>query len=315
MDIAKAGRRGRPRLTLAPNLESLEGRQLLAASAGQLRLQEISTNNYVELLITGTPQNDVVTIDDNGTGTAGNIRVTLADGTSYTSKQAISQVAFQGRRGNDQVTYNLNGDLVASRTVLIDLGAGDDQFTGNVKGAIDTSATFALEAFGDPGNDNMVINESGAVQAGTFFPYLEGNAGNDTLGYNAIGNISAGATVGPGMSGGVGNDTITANYAGVVNGTYLYNLTMDGGAGNDTLSNNAYVLAGSNGQLGANSSTKAVVQGGAGNDQIRDSVIVDPTATAVQVNMSVIGGAGSDTIHRTSNVTSDSSNENDAILT
>ena len=64
-----------------------------------------------ELLITGTKKNDGITISDNGTGTAGNIFVSLSDGQDFMSTGAVTEIAVQTGTGNDKVTYELDGNL------------------------------------------------------------------------------------------------------------------------------------------------------------------------------------------------------------
>jgi hypothetical protein len=301
-------------VALAPGLEHLEGRRLMTAGAARVRIREIVSDGTVELRVVGTNRDDVVRIDDNGSGQAGNVTVTLGDGRSYTSKKAISGIQVAGKKGNDQVTYNLTGDLVSARTVVATLGAGNDQFTASVDHAVQTTQMLDLEAFGEAGNDILAIRQAGPVTAGTVFPYLQGDAGDDTLSYTAVGDIGAGATVGPGLVGGDGNDTIALGFSGNVDGQLLYNSTIDGGPGDDSLGAQVAVGADSTGKVGTDSATTAVVQGGDGDDQIRFAVAVDPSATGVKVFGTAVGGAGTDTARRTSNVQGDPSTENDAIL-
>ncbi len=313
MDSMNTRSRRTNRVALAPSLENLEGRQLMTAMP-HVRFQEIVVGGAIELLIKGTKKADVIHIADNGSVATGNIRVTLGDGTVYTSKAAIKQIDVSAGAGNDQVTYNLTGDLVASRTVHIDLGAGNDQFAGQVTGNISTNGTLDLEVYGNTGNDTLSINQTGATKAGTFFPYLDGGAGNDTISFKSTGDIAVDGTVGPALLGGAGNDLITCDYAGVINGSYLYNMAIDGGDGNDNISVNVTPAASSTGKIGTSAVTPAVVSGGAGNDNIRFAVVVDPAHTALRVNALVIGSTGTDTIMRTKNVNSDLTNENDGII-
>ena len=67
-------------LSLA-RLESLETRCLLTAKMpAQITIQEVPStlvSGTTELVITGTKKNDGISISDNGTGTAGNIFVSL----------------------------------------------------------------------------------------------------------------------------------------------------------------------------------------------------------------------------------------------
>jgi hypothetical protein len=314
MDESKARTSRLHRVALAPCVEFLEGRRLLAAGAARIGIQERVSNGATELFIAGTNRADFIQINDNGSSTAGNITVSFADGSTYTSQGAISQIVVVGKGGNDQVSYNLTGTLVAARIVQVDLGAGSDQFTANVSGAIMNADGLDLEAYGDGGNDNLAIIQTGPILAGNFLPYLEGDAGNDTLTYSGTGAIAGGASSMPALSGGAGNDTITSTYSGTIIGNYIYNLSIDGGAGNDIITDNVAVGAGSTGTVGTDATTPAVVEGGPGNDQIRFAVVVDPTATAAQVNAVAIGDRGKDTVQRSASVQGDPSNESDALL-
>jgi Ca2+-binding RTX toxin-like protein len=302
------------RFATSLRLEPLEGRRLLAASASQVGIKEVATSGVVDLVITGTNKADVIGISDNGTGAAGNITVSLGGGRTYVSQSAITVIQVKGQGGDDQVSYDLNGDLTAARTVLVDLGAGNDQFTANLNGAVANPTGLDLEAYGDAGNDQMTINQSGASQAGNVIAYLDGGAGNDTLTYNGTGNIASGASLLPGLSGGAGNDTLKSSYAGVDDGNYIYNLSIDGGAGNDNISDDVHLLAGSTGTVGSGTATPAAVLGSAGNDQIRFAVEVDPGAAPAGVSAVVAGGTGKDTVQHTSNVLGDPTNEKDTFI-
>ena len=315
MEDSRGGTHRKRRIASAPSLEALEGRRLMAARGPTIRIQEGTANGVTELLITGTNKADVVHVADNGTGNAGNITVTLGDGTTYVSHGAVGVVEVEGKGGNDQVSYDLTGPLVATRSVLVDLGAGNDKFTGNVAGDINNADGLNLQVYGGAGNDAMSINQTGRTLQGTFIPYLEGDGGNDSLSFKSTGAIAPAAAVIPGLTGGAGNDTITSDYSGVINGNYIYNLAIDGGAGNDTIVDNINVAAGSSGTVGTDANTPAIVRGGAGSDNIRFTIKVDPSAVRTQVAAVVSGGAGKDTIQRTSNVTGDPTNEKDAIIT
>lgn len=290
----------------------------MAANAARIRIREIVSDGAVELRVVGTNRDDVVRIDDNGTGAAGNVTVSLSDGRIYTTKKAISLIQVAGKKGNDQVSYNLTGDLVSARAVVTTLGAGDDRFTASVDHAVRTTQMLDLEAYGEAGNDNLAIRQTGPVTGGIVFPFLQGDDGDDTLSYSAAGDIGVGATVGPGLVGGAGNDTIAIAYSGNVDGQFLYSSTIDGGPGDDNLDARVDVGPDSSGKVGTDTATTAVVQGGDGNDRIRFAVTIavadDPSATRAQSFTTAVGGAGTDSVLRTSNVPGDPSNENDAIL-
>jgi hypothetical protein len=314
MDESKTGIARRRHASKAPIVEALEGRRLMAAALSQPGIKEVARQGYTELDVVGTNKGGSITIDDNGSNAVGNISITLANGTSYTSKGAISVIKVQDGSGTDKVTYNLNGPLTAPESVLFNLGAGNDRFTANINGAVNAANGLDLEVFGGAGNDNLVVNQNGPTQAGSFVPYLEGDDGNDTLTYRGTGNIWTGASVTPEFAGGAGNDTIKATYSGEIDGNYIYNLSADGGAGNDSITENVFVAAGSTGSVGTSPATPAAALGGSGNDTIRFAVTVDPSVALAQVNAVVVGGAGKDTASRTSNVLGDKTNEKDITL-
>src|SRR5262245_15556862 len=99
------------RTAFTPDVDGLEEPRLMTAGANQIRLREVVSGTSNLLVITGTTRPDRVTIDDNGSSTAGNVKVSLGDGRTYDSQGAVTMIQFKGNRGSDQVTYNLNGDL------------------------------------------------------------------------------------------------------------------------------------------------------------------------------------------------------------
>ncbi len=304
---ARADRRGS---VAAQGPEALEGRRLMAAAVAQVNVLETTTNGAPTLVVRGTNRADAISVVDNGTGAAGNITVSYGNGQTYTSTTAVTAVEILGQGGNDQVSYTLAGNLAVARSVLVDLGAGNDHFTANIAGDISNAGGgLDLEAFGDAGNDVMAVNQTGSVAAGTFVPYLEGDAGNDTLSYAGTANIASGAALNPEFSGGAGNDTIVSTESGQIVGNYLYNLSADGGAGNDSITDTINVGAGSTGLIGTDATRPAVIEGGTGNDALRFVIHVDPAATATQVFAETDGGPGKDTAQQTTNVLSDKSNE------
>jgi hypothetical protein len=314
MDEGRARAVRRRRVAAGRGLEPLEGRRLLSAGGAQVGFREITSKGATALVITGTNRADFIAITDNGTAAPGNVTVALGDGRTYTSQAAITEVEVLAKGGDDQVSYTLAGDLTSYRAVLVDLGAGNDQFSANLAGAIANSDGLDLQVNGDSGDDTLTATQAGATEDGTAFVYLDGGSGNDTIAYNGTGVVATGATLVPGLSGGSGNDTIASNYSGQVNGTYTYNLAIDGGAGNDDLTDNIHVAAGSVGSVGSAGGTPAAVLGGPGNDQIHFNVAVDPSATQALVNAIAVGGPGKDVVQRTANVQGDSSNESDTVV-
>jgi hypothetical protein len=315
-------RRGR----WAPEVLPLEARQLMAANVGggAIRFREVGTGDAATLYVLGTNRDDVIRVEDNGSAGAGNITVVTGTGKTYTTRRAVAVVQVSGRNGNDQVGYNLNAPLIAPRSVLSFLGAGHDRFTGTVAQPVQTTKILDIEAFGDVGNDVLAVHQSGAVMAGTVFPFLDGGDGDDAIAYSLMGPVAAGATVGPGLLGGAGDDAIGLAYAGENDGQVLYNATIDAGDGDDVVDAAIAVAANSTGKLGIDAATPAIVQGGAGDDDLRVVVTVDPTATTTtstttkattaQVFAIAPGGEGRDTVRRTANVRGDLTSEIDAVV-
>lgn len=319
----------RSRRDFAPECGRLEGRRLMAAGLGRalnaIRVKEmVADDGSVELYIAGTQRNDVVEIRDNGTTDAGNITLTFGDGRTYTSKGAVDFVQFDGRRGNDQVTYHLTGDLMASRYVVATLGAGNDRFHAELDHSMRATGELQVEAYGGAGRDDLSLVQAGPTIAGKVVPYLQGDEGNDTITYAYNGTVAAGAIVAPGLVGGAGHDTLRLDYTGQVLGQLLYYYTMDGGTGNDTVTAQVRALAGSSGKIGNGADQKSIVQGGDGDDAVTYNLVVETTPTTDSagkdttirptVFASSLGGNGRDSVRRSSNVSGDTTNESDAIL-
>jgi hypothetical protein len=166
--------------SIAPRIETLEGRELLAAKlVPQITFNEfpVSTSQY-ELIITGTSKNDSVFVADNGTGSAGNMMVITGKGITYTSVHAISTLAVITGKGKDNVTYELQGDLAPKlkETVVATSGTGNIPFvdatkgggtlslTANVIGKITSTAGLAIAAYADPKSATTAnINGSGDI--------------------------------------------------------------------------------------------------------------------------------------------------------
>jgi hypothetical protein len=280
----------------------------------RVRVQEVVTNGVVELVVQGSRRADVIHIEDHGTNAAGNVSVKIQNGATYTSKRAVASIVVRGGMGRDQVRYDLTGPLVAPRSAVIALGGGADTFSGNITADIATAEALNLQGFGEAGNDRLDVVQTGSTLSGIFFPYLEGNGGKDAIGFKSTSAISLHATVGPALLGGAGNDWITAEYSGQIHGQYLYNNSLEGGLGDDKLSNVVHAHAGSFGKVGASRTTAALVAGGEGSDHILYSVSVEPSGTVLEVNASVSGGGGTDTIRRTGNVGIDATIEDDGVV-
>src|SRR5947209_1048535 len=108
---------------VTPRLESLEDRCLLACT--------VSVDSNGVLNITGDDTANSVQINDNGTGTTGNITV-ICDGMTTTPAAAVTQIKVNTLGGNDTVLYSLTGNLNGQTRLRVDLGTGNDNFAATV---------------------------------------------------------------------------------------------------------------------------------------------------------------------------------------
>ena len=123
MSMPAFGRSHLKKLILSNRIEMLEPRCLLNAKMpAQVTIQETPstlTAGTTELLITGTKKNDSISISDNGTGTAGNIFVSLGTGQDYMSTGAVTEISVPTGTGKDHVTYELDGNLQTPNQELV----------------------------------------------------------------------------------------------------------------------------------------------------------------------------------------------------
>ena len=139
----------------------------------QITIQELpnaADPGTTELLIVGTKGNDSVSISDNGTGTAGNMFVSLSGGRDYMSTGAVTAIDVVTGKGNDRVTYELDSNLQATNQELVLVGSGLKtgggavQFTVNIVGAILDGSNLLAVTVPDPKKlTTMTINDSGEI--------------------------------------------------------------------------------------------------------------------------------------------------------
>src|SRR5205823_8729941 len=136
--------------------EVLEDRTVLSVTFG---LSQSVLGGQV-LAITSNNARDVVTIDDDGTSNVGNIKLN-----GQTINANVSEVLFIGNGGNDSLTYNLNGDLQAARTVTANMGRDNDSFVANLNGNMLATPNgnlfkngLAINVSGGLGVDSLRVN-------------------------------------------------------------------------------------------------------------------------------------------------------------
>jgi hypothetical protein len=213
--------------------------------------------------------NDVHITDD---GTAAGLTV-IVDGQDYPLTGSVDTVRVLTHSGRDTVNYSVTGDYVGTtRTVEVLLGNGDDTFAADLGHGIDVDSSLTLRASGQNGKDNLSVTGPAAGDAAILAGRL---------------NVE--------LNGGNGKDVLSFTFAGEVDGSLDF--SADGGNGKDNISGDVAAAADSTG------SVKAHVLGGNGKDDLNLSVTGDGLDGLSDLDASIDGGHGKDSIQATDNVT------------
>jgi hypothetical protein len=204
----------RPPAPFVPRLEALEGRCLPAGCA-------ITVQPGGLLQVRGTNGNDNIQVIDNGTAGVNNV-VVVCQGHTMAPGAAITTVDVRTRRGNDHVTYILEGPMLTgvTRTVTADLGPGHDSFAAKLRASLLNRSSLTLNANGGGGGDKLSLL-----------------ADNTNIG------VAAGLIVN--LFGGAGSNLIQATYRGLLTGSLV--LFEKGRFGPDVISAQATLVTGSTG--------------------------------------------------------------------
>ncbi len=314
--IASRGKYRRNVLVCA-QIQSLEDRCLLSAKPpAQITIQEVPSSvnpGMSELLITGTKNNDGISINDNGTGTAGNIFVSLDDGRDYESVGAIDEIAVATGKGKDHVTYELDGNLQPGVNELVFLGSGlkkgggTVQLTVNVVGKIlDTSMLEIIGAPDPKKKTTMIVNDSGDIDGELIagIAPLTGSVARpgapELFTLNSTANIGSNGILDTGLRGASRNDVAAISYAGTNNGEIA--ITAVGDGGNDQLDADVYMAPGSTGTVGQSGGPS--VMEASGKSRLRFTVALGTdSTTATNVFAKVVALSRKVMTVRTANVT------------
>jgi Ca2+-binding RTX toxin-like protein len=239
------------------------GNDVLTGNGGNDLIQAGAAGN---LTASGGSGTDTLSVNDNGTGSAGvTVSLALQGGAQATGIGSYTLTGFEnlsGSNGNDTLTGDGFANLLAG-------DQGDDTLVGG--GGNDT-----LYGDGQVGTDSHGLGTSGPITTYTDVGLLGGVSGNDTL-EGGLGNDT--------LNGGGGTDT--ASYANAT-GSVTVDLTAGtatGADGNDTLTSIENVTgSGFIDQL-TGSAGDNILSGGGGND----------TLNGRAGNDTLIGGAGTDT--------------------
>ena len=169
-----------------PRLQAFDDRSMPSVTA-------VMIPNSGILTITGDAAANSITIQDGGQ--SGGVTV-VGDGQTYQFNETVRAIVVDTGDGNDVVSYNLLGTLVASRNIVLELGKGADTFTANLTGqTLAAGANLDISAYGRAGADTLLLNARGVnTGAGSILNvYFEGGAGKDriTLDYTP-GDMAAG---------------------------------------------------------------------------------------------------------------------------
>lgn len=302
----------KPRLT--SRLEPLETRCLLTKFPPAITIQELpnpANSGTTELIITGTKHNDSISINDNGTGAAGNMFVSYGNGQDYMSTGAVTAVDVVTGAGSDRVTYELDSNLQAADQEVILVGSGlkngggSVQFTVNIVGAINDGSNLLAIAVPDPKKlTSMAINDSGAID-GTFsggisqFESKSLKPGPENFRFQSTANVGPDGLISTGMVGGKHNDVGSLTYSGINNGEI--DVFEVGNGGSDQLGADVFMNVGSTGVVGDASDTSIVK--GSGKDHLSFTIERGTDTTSPNgIFAQVIGTSKRDKVVHTGNV-------------
>ena len=210
--------------------------------------------------IRGDGNDNSVRITDNGTSAVGNVVVEV-DGQRTEFDQPVSEIRLTGGGGEDSVRFNLTGDLTSDRTIVANLGNGNDTLIGEVRGDVADGVDFVVRANGGNGQDTIrVVGESVDTRAG--------------------------ASISVGLNGGNGRDDVSLDFTGVLTGRAAF--VVSGGNGSDRLGGSVVLDPTSDGTLDGR------WLGGNGADT--GEVSLEGTERVIIGDTGVDGGRGQDEI-------------------
>lgn len=297
-------------------IEALEDRQLLSVTSTLL-------NGGTILQITGDSASEKVNITQNDVtneltvswSDLTKVPVEIAAPASVFQSSTIHKVIVKLGGGDDQLTYQLEGNLLLNdKTLMVDLGVGDDSalfdFGGNLltvqlppeprdidgDGQLDfpidwqmpqpseLNANLMIHAKGSAGNDTIDAIFGNIYQGVTY--RATGDAGNDTISGQVAGYMNAGANVMLDEDGGAGQDHLRVDLGsrGIDAGA-LVQVDQKGRAGQDELSFDA--------RLPLYGTLKLMQSGGAGDDVTSAFILPDWQSTG-SVKARVAGDEGDD---------------------
>ncbi len=225
------------------------------------------------LTIKGVGQTGRIVINDNGTSGVNNVVASVKHST-FLPGIAINRVTVKTKTGNDRVTYNLLAPMLpnVTRTVVVSLGEGVNQFSAHLKNGLSTGSSLLLEVKGGLSPDLLTVDAGGSFGIGS----------------------RAALTVD--LMGGGGADVLAMNYRGQNLGTLA--IFAAGGEGADTIGTGVFLETGNTGNVSAQE------LGGDANDNLTLSVQKFSLFDGGAVSATIDGGLGVNTCTASPNVTS-----------
>jgi hypothetical protein len=139
----------RPVRRFVPRLQAFDERCLPSVTAAVVPGTGI-------LQITGDANPNTITITDDGTASGVTV---VGDGQTFTFANTITAITVDAGAGDDVVTYNLTATLGSSRNIDVNLGTGNDAFTGNMSNqGLAQNISLDISAYGQGGADKLALN-------------------------------------------------------------------------------------------------------------------------------------------------------------
>jgi hypothetical protein len=236
-----------------PEVQALEDRQVLSLT---------STFSAGTLTLRGDAKADRVTVSHDGNG----LVTYSGTGLRTTMQSGVTRLVIDTRGGRDTVSFTQTGNLVRDFSVDVRLGDGADAFTGVLQGDIVAGRTMSLNVQGGDESDLVTVDASQDVdvQAGArLLVNLDAGGGSTTDKMAFVYRGELDGTLNVGMTGSRGANVLTASVGLDAGSTGQVGDTgagsrMDGGRGPDRLT---FLVSDSSG-----ASINAEMDGGAQDD-------------------------------------------------
>lgn len=270
-----------PKPRIAPRLESLEGRELMAC-------QIFEQDGVLTILGDNRPNNvEIYDVDGNFTEDGRSDIEVVCDGQLYAVSTQINTIVVNLRNGNDRLTYDLGDPALfqtffPQRNLQVFMGGGNDQVVARING-FSFDGVPGVQGLG-PGNWNLQFELGG----GNDQIAVDLNA--DLLGLERETGVEANILA-IGVAGGGGNDRINFFVDRAIRvelSTLL--VILRGGAGGDIIS------TGSQEDIRVEEATVSFERyGEAGNDRIFGNLDFQSAGDS-QIDQILDSGAGSDLV-------------------